>query len=187
MRTEKQKSYYLKNKTKIRVKQIQYEQKNKEEIALRKKKYNLEHKADRQKRYLSKKQEISEQKKGYRLKHKKEIAKHMEQYYKNNKEIMAIQSKQYRLKHKEDIARQRRHATYGITSEQYDIIYTKQNGCCAICGKHETKLNRKLSVDHDHETGIIRGLLCYKCNTALGLFGDNIEILKQALNYLINT
>jgi hypothetical protein len=77
---------------------------------------------------------------------------------------------------------------FGITAQEYEHLFTVQNGCCAICGKQEVSiLNgkvKRLSVDHDHQSGEIRGLLCSNCNTALGLFQDNITILKQAIDYL---
>ncbi len=63
-----------------------------------------------------------------------------------------------------------------------------QGGVCAICGLPETrvvkgKLNR-LAVDHDHTTGRVRGLLCFRCNTCLGRFEDNVELLRAAEAYL---
>lgn len=69
-------------------------------------------------------------------------------------------------------------------------MFEKQNGVCAICKKPETAKKqsgngiKRLSVDHDHTTGAIRGLLCMYCNTALGKFKDDIEILKSAIVYL---
>lgn len=57
-----------------------------------------------------------------------------------------------------------------------------QGGGCAICGK-QCPTGRALAVDHDHDTGEIRGLLCYKHNTALGLL-DSIELLTAAISYL---
>ena len=77
----------------------------------------------------------------------------------------------------------RRH--YGITLEDYDSMYETQNGQCAICGTTEPggRWNR-FAVDHDHETGVVRGLLCNNCNTALGLFQDSFSILHLAANYL---
>lgn len=68
---------------------------------------------------------------------------------------------------------------YNITEEDYIVLRAKQNNACAICN-----IQTKLHVDHDHETGQIRGLLCLKCNTALGTFGDSVEGLEVAINYL---
>ena len=79
---------------------------------------------------------------------------------------------------------------YGITYEQYISMIKRQGGACSICGEQETVVTkgtlRKLSVDHDHVTGKIRGLLCTGCNQALGLFQDNIDILISAISYLKN-
>lgn len=68
---------------------------------------------------------------------------------------------------------------YGITQSQYNEIVEKQESKCAICSKE-----RKLYVDHCHETNKIRGLLCHQCNTSLGLLQDNTEILQSAIDYL---
>lgn len=74
---------------------------------------------------------------------------------------------------------------YGISKENYYNLLEEQNGVCAICFKAEIQ-GRKLSVDHNHLTGEVRGLLCSKCNMVLGLLGDNDELLLNALNYLKN-
>lgn len=71
---------------------------------------------------------------------------------------------------------------YGITLEDYEIMYEEQNGVCAIC--EGTDMNRMLSVDHCHDTGRVRGLLCGTCNRALGLFKDSPELLKRAKEYV---
>jgi hypothetical protein len=77
---------------------------------------------------------------------------------------------------------------YGIDFTDYTKIFNKQNGCCKICNKHISEVNKghkkSLCVDHCHDTNIVRGLLCDKCNRGLGLFNDNIEILKKAIEYL---
>lgn len=70
---------------------------------------------------------------------------------------------------------------YGITIEEYDAMLERQSGVCAICKKHRGK---RLSVDHCHTTGKVRGLLCNQCNLALGKFEDNIDALKAAVEYL---
>lgn len=71
---------------------------------------------------------------------------------------------------------------YGITLDDYQKLYDEQNGVCAICGK-PCDLGR-LAVDHDHETGRIRGLLCRRCNTAIGLLGDSLDGVLRAVDYL---
>lgn len=74
---------------------------------------------------------------------------------------------------------------FGIKYEDYDKMLEEQHGVCAICGKPETKPNAKyLAVDHNHETGEVRGLLCNNCNRALGLLKDNVDVLQNAINYL---
>ena len=80
-------------------------------------------------------------------------------------------------------------STYGITLEDFDAMMETQNGVCAICGQEETRKNKhtrvcRLSIDHDHETGVVRGLLCSNCNFALGGFRDDIELLESAIQYL---
>lgn len=75
---------------------------------------------------------------------------------------------------------------YGMTIEDYKDYMKKQNGCCWICGVNESENGRKLSVDHDHTNGNVRGLLCQKCNKALGLFQDDPNLLLKAMIYLQN-
>ena len=76
---------------------------------------------------------------------------------------------------------------YGINEAQYELMLKSQNGVCKICGSPETiKRNSKikqLSVDHDHKTFKIRGLLCNNCNRKLGALEDE-EFMKKATEYL---
>ncbi len=81
----------------------------------------------------------------------------------------------------DDLVR-RRFYLYGITKDQYEDLLVKQNGVCAICLSLDLK--KTLCVDHDHQTGRIRGLLCSKCNKGLGLFGDTRDLLLKAVKYL---
>jgi hypothetical protein len=76
-----------------------------------------------------------------------------------------------------------RKAQYGIDANAYYALLDAQGGVCAICGKVNAN-NWKLSVDHDHQSGKIRGLLCHLCNIGLGGFGDDIESLSMAIAYL---
>ena len=76
-------------------------------------------------------------------------------------------------------------ALYGITVSEINAMASKQNGLCALCGKPPTSGRwKKLVVDHDHQSGKIRGLLCNPCNVGLGALGDTIGSIEKALVYL---
>lgn len=72
---------------------------------------------------------------------------------------------------------------YGLSAEQYYAMSEAQDGVCWICSGADKK--KALSVDHDHKTGKIRGLLCTKCNVALSAFKDDIRLLFRAVTYLV--
>lgn len=72
--------------------------------------------------------------------------------------------------------------TYKLSAAQYDAMLNQQDGACAICKKKST--TRRLAVDHDHATGAVRGLLCSRCNTAVGLLEDDITRAIEAARYL---
>lgn len=74
-------------------------------------------------------------------------------------------------------------AKYGLTEEEYKKLFASQNNKCAICGC-EFNENNKGFVDHSHINNEVRGLLCTKCNTLLGMANDNIEVLEKAIQYL---
>lgn len=74
---------------------------------------------------------------------------------------------------------------YGITIEDYNVMFQEQNGCCAICRIHQSQFKNKLSVDHDHKTGRVRGLLCVNCNRDLGVL-ENTKFKTAAEEYLKN-
>ena len=77
---------------------------------------------------------------------------------------------------------------YGMTFEEFDAMLSDQNNACAICGTKEPSKNRgrdkRFHVDHDHQTGKVRGLLCKSCNIALGEVKENIHTLKSMIEYL---
>ena len=77
---------------------------------------------------------------------------------------------------------------YNVTEAQYELMLKSQNEVCALCGKPGTKKQKgivdRLSVDHDHATMKIRGLLCYRCNTMLGVVENLPEGLQSIINYL---
>lgn len=78
--------------------------------------------------------------------------------------------------------------TYGLTQEEYLKMLEKQNDSCAICRTSNAGgKNGVWQIDHDHETGKVRGLLCWPCNAGLGQFKDNTEFLRSAAKYLEDT
>jgi hypothetical protein len=102
--------------------------------------------------------------------------------------------KQYKERHPERVREQDRRRNlklFGITPEQYDTILDEQGGVCRLCERPPGE-SRKLAIDHDHECcegkrscgDCIRGLLCGNCNTALGLVGDDTELLAKMIEYI---
>ncbi len=173
-RREYDKHYYNSHKKEIKKKQKKYQKQyynaNKERI----KKHNTNRKEERkqyQKQYYNDKNiKLKEYQKQYRLNNKEKI----KQYCMNNKELRKQQRRKINLKQ------------YGITPKQYNEIFNKQEGKCAICDKHQNEFKRALFVDHNHITNKIRGLLCSKCNFILGNANDSIELLEKTIKYLKN-
>ncbi len=97
-------------------------------------------------------------------------------------------NKKWRLENLEYSKQQNKNATYkrkfGITLEDYNVMFAAQEGRCDICTTHQSDLKRSLAVDHNHETGKVRSLLCSNCNIALGNFRDSDVVLERALQYL---
>ena len=119
-------------------------------------------------------------------------------YEKKTKEEHAEATRLWRLANpeKERLARRKNklRSTYGLSLDEYNAMFKAQSGVCKICGKPEIKMQKRgsdtnltpesLHVDHDHATGAIRGLLCYRCNTALGKFDDRPDLLRKAAKYV---
>lgn len=97
-----------------------------------------------------------------------------QRYFEANKEKIITYRRDWHFKRK-----------YGISLEDYDTKRIEQGHRCYICGTHEVETHRgHLCVDHDHDLGLVRKLLCSKCNQGLGLFNDSPELLDKAANYL---
>ena len=88
--------------------------------------------------------------------------------------------------HTPELRRARTLAQYGLTQEDYDRMLEKQDGHCAICPATESGHNvtDHFVVDHCHDTGKVRGLLCSSCNLMLGKAKDDVTILQNAIHYL---
>jgi Recombination endonuclease VII len=118
------------------------------------------------------------------------------QQYKRSPEGNRAACRKYRQAHHErTLASWRKwnlRARYGLNQEELEKILAKQGGACAICGKTDAGGRGRFHIDHDHRCcprgracrKCIRGLLCHHCNTALGKFGDSVEILEKAIAYL---
>lgn len=124
------------------------------------------------------------------------VEKALEEFYKagrkgSNSEVRHTECKECskaRVKRTQCPIRQRSNnlrRNYGITLEDYDNMLEEQGGTCMTCSSTpESQRYGNLYVDHDHNTGQVRGLLCHHCNTALGLVDDNIDILLNLVKYL---
>lgn len=141
--------------------------------------------------------------KDYAAKHKVEIAAHNKEWRDKNKVYIQQASRDWRERsaeerklkrhldwkqNKERLSVKRLCRRYGMTSQQYEEMVRTQGGLCAICGRPESRTwqgkLRTLSLDHDHETGKARALLCADCNAAIGLFQEDPERMKSAIEYV---
>jgi len=97
-----------------------------------------------------------------------------------------VKSKYCKQCHSAAVQERRLQKSWGLTQENFNKLLAGQGGGCAICGssKSGTRKDGRLCVDHNHETGEIRGLLCASCNRGIGLLGDSSEVIFAAFNYL---
>lgn len=169
------KKYQETHKEEVQAQRREYREKNKEEIAAKKKAYreaNKEKIAAKKAEWHKKNSKTPEYKEYQQAYKRTDKAKTYKQAWRQaNKD----KEKSYRLK-----------AYYNIDIVKYNNMMAIQSGCCAICKIHQLETSQPLHVDHDHETGKVRGLLCHICNKTLGGFQDDIEILKSAISYLEN-
>lgn len=124
----------------------------------------------------------------YKAAHHEEIKAGQRAYYNRTKDDPAYQAKRRaagRARPSDSRFKEHIKGRYGITLDEYNRILETQNGVCAICRNASPGVRiKRFSVDHDHATGEIRGLLCIKCNTAIGQLEDNIERMHKAARYL---
>lgn len=143
----------------------EYKLKNRDRIAARQREYS--NKSENKQRKI-------EYDKTYHTKNKQIKNKRSNDYYHNNK--------YYCNKRNNDNHRFKR---YNITSEQYELFKAEQDNKCAICEVDIPNGKGDFHIDHCHKTGVIRGLLCMKCNVGLGLLGDNLKNLERAYIYML--
>jgi len=104
-----------------------------------------------------------------------------------NPEKSAAQYRKWYVNNNEKVVANNWKRNYGITPEEYAKMFVDQGGRCAGCGRRQNEFKVRLGVDHNHETGEIRGLLCKGCNLALGHVMENTDTLRQLIGYLEDT
>lgn len=106
------------------------------------------------------------------------------EYRAKNREALRAWEHRYRLSNRERV-REYYLKQYGITRADFDALLASQGSVCGICGQNWSGTTTKdWHVDHCHETGYVRGVLCHHCNIALGHFDDRPELLERAASYL---
>ncbi len=176
-KTDYNKKYYEKNKEKLKLYSKEYRKNNKEKVELLDKKYKS-------------REEYKEERKKHDRKYYKNNTERWRDYVSRNREKVRENKRRYGQENKERLKDLRLQKEFGISLEQYNKILLDQNNVCAICGNPETKRDKKyntlksLAVDHNHSSGIVRGLLCSGCNLAIGSIKENIESAKNLVVYL---
>ena len=112
------------------------------------------------------------------------ICREKTRYENRSREAFKVYSAKYRDKTKEKQRDYHLKRNFGITTDQYDTLLEKQNSVCAVCKQPEKVKNRRLAVDHDHVTGEIFGLLCWRCNHRLIGRNRNPDLFYNASVYL---
>jgi hypothetical protein len=109
----------------------------------------------------------------------------VQKWREDNPERYAEYQASYRTRPERKLADRAGHLKrkFGLTLEQYDEMLAAQEGGCAICSDPPEE-GKTLHIDHDHATGLVRGLLCQRCNHALGLFREDDSLLQEAAAYV---
>lgn len=131
-----------------------------------------------------------ERQKQYYIRNRAKKLEYQKEWSEKNMETEKEYKRKYYLKNKDKFKKKSRandlKRKFGITLNEYNERLINQNHCCMICGRHRDKFKKDFAVDHNHATGVIRGLLCGECNTGLGKFRDDVILLQKAINYLNN-
>ncbi len=129
----------------------------------------------------------AERSRRWRLKNLEKERAYRREYHQKNREKVLASNRKYYEQHREEIRARRRLDSkkdglkykYGMTIEQWDEMFLRQGGRCAICEEAT-----ELQVDHCHDSGRVRELLCRRCNTSIGQFQEDPELLARAAAYV---
>lgn len=124
----------------------------------------------------------SERSKEFRKNNPEIMYERYKRHYEKNKISIIKKTEEYRKKNPHIQRKSTLNFVYGITPEQHKKLLNMNGGKCCICNLVPQK--RTLFIDHCHKTNVIRGVLCMKCNSALGFLNDDINLLKSAIKYL---
>lgn len=146
--------------------------------------HKLNRKEYARKWYLKNKDRLNTGSKIYFYKNKEKLHLAHKKYYLKNKEKIKVKHAQQYINTREIKRDKWYKRTYGISWEDKQRMIQSQEGRCMIC--KESFISEKTThVDHDHKTGKIRDILCDTCNNGIGKFKDNIELMQNAINYLL--
>ena len=161
--------------------QKEYYETNKEALLEKQRERNRKH-------YLANREKHKAKTQAWQAANPERSAQLQREYRERNKEKLAAKRKEIYEKNKPAERLQRRHAKirkYGLTPAEFDAMLDAQGRVCAICGTDKpSKRDNTFRIDHCHKTGNVRGLLCMKCNSALGMLQDSIPSLQKAIEYL---
>ena len=135
--------------------------------------------------YEKHKEKIHAERRAYRAKNRKKLDAYKRSWEEANPDLVSIQRARSRIKKMNAKINGALRLHYGITIDAYNALAEKQGGVCAICGElNVTARSNRLVVDHNHKTGKLRGLLCFRCNCGLGYFRENHRFMTAAQEYL---
>ena len=135
--------------------------------------------------YERNKEKIAAAKKEKRQQNREQIDARKRAWERENPDKVAMQRVRSRLRRERSRLNAGLKFHYNVTADQYDRILAAQGGVCAICREpSDSARSKRLFVDHDHQTGTPRGLLCHRCNAGLGYFRERPELFHAAVDYL---
>ncbi len=178
---------------KIKARRIKYNKTHSEQNRKYSEEYRKKNPNHAEEYRLKNKEKIKDSSIKYRAENYEKIEVRQKKYRDVNKQKIRIASGKYYKQNRAKIRDQSLFREYGLEKGRYEEMLIEQNNVCAICGLAETATVSKksaqlkmLAIDHDHETGKVRGLLCRRCNKAIGLLREDLGIFASAISYLQN-
>jgi len=177
---EYNREYRKKNKKRIQEYNSEYRKRNKESLDEYSRNYYSNIDTDKRKGYS----------KEYRDKNKSSLNQYSKEYYANNKEYWSADSRKVKKRdyyeaNKDKFKENGYKYRYGLSTEDVESMKTDQDNKCLICACDFDDLDSKhIHIDHNHETGAIRGVLCKRCNLTLGILEEDTQLMENMINYV---